>query len=164
MSYQFCYMVQALGKSQNQLPLNFKSLWTVASEAFFTFIGPILYLIWICWKWRLRSRLMWSLKDINGAGLGIPDESSVTRSAMQWNPLDGIGRKKGTPCETWRRIVKRECKNLYKTWPDLNQLAQSRVQFGGELALLMPYVPVGIKDTKKIIDYKRTSWRNIAYK
>ena len=22
---------------------------------------------------------------------------------MQWNPLDGIRRKKGRPCETWRR-------------------------------------------------------------
>ena len=28
------------------------------------------------------------------------DESSVARQAMQWNPLDGIGRKKGRPCET----------------------------------------------------------------
>ena len=35
-------LVQALGKSPNQLSPNFKSLWTVASEAFFTFIGPIL--------------------------------------------------------------------------------------------------------------------------
>ena len=45
MSYQFCCMVQALGKSSNQLPPHFKSLGIVASEAFFTFIGPILYLI-----------------------------------------------------------------------------------------------------------------------
>ena len=29
-------------------------------------------------------------------------ESSVARQAMQWNPLDDIGRKKGRPCETWR--------------------------------------------------------------
>ena len=29
------------------------------------------------------------------------DEPSVARQAMQWNPLDGIGRKKGRPCETW---------------------------------------------------------------
>ena len=41
MSYQFCCIVQVLGKSPNQLPPNFKSWWTVASEAFFTFIGPI---------------------------------------------------------------------------------------------------------------------------
>ena len=74
MSYQFCCRVQALGNSPNQLPSNFKSLWTVALEAFFTFIGPILYLIWICWKWLICSRLMWSLKDINGGGLGIPCE------------------------------------------------------------------------------------------
>ena len=104
MSYQFCCMVQALGKSSNQLPPNFKSLWTVAAEAFFTFIGPILYLIWIFCKWR------------------------ICRLAMQWNPLNGIGRKKGRPCETWWRTVERECKNLNKTWPDLKQLAQSRVR------------------------------------
>ena len=54
------------------------------------------------------------------------DESSVARQAMQWNPLDSIGRKKGRPCETWRR---RECKNLNKTWPDLKQLAQSRARW-----------------------------------
>ena len=58
-------------------------------------------------------------------------EYSVARQAMQWNPLDGIGRRKGRPCETWRRTVERECKNLNKTLPDLKQLAQSR---GGELA------------------------------
>ena len=75
------------------------------------------------------------------------DKSSVTLQAMQWNPLDGIGRKTGRPCETWRRTVERECRNLNKTWLDLKQLAQSR--FGGELALLMPYVLVGIKETKK---------------
>ena len=39
--------------------------------------------------------------------------------SMQWNPLDGIGRKKGRHCETWRRTVERECKNLNKTFPDL---------------------------------------------
>ena len=55
--------------------------------------------------------------------------STVARQAMQWNPLDGIGRKKGRPCETWRRTVERECKNLNKTWPDLKQLAQSRVRW-----------------------------------
>ena len=58
------------------------------------------------------------IKDINGAGLGWightlrKDESSVARQAMQWNPLDGIGRKTGRPCETCRRTVERECKNL----------------------------------------------------
>ena len=39
------------------------------------------------------------------------DESSVVRQAMPWNPLDGIGRRKGKPCETCRRTVERECKN-----------------------------------------------------
>ena len=57
------------------------------------------------------------------------DKSSVARQATQWNPLDGIGRKKGRPCETSRRTVERECKNLNKTWPDLKQLAQSRVRW-----------------------------------
>ena len=68
------------------------------------------------------------------------DESSVARQAMQWNPLDGIGTKKGRPCETWRRTVERECKNLNNTWPDLKQLAQSRARWR---------VGVGIKETKK---------------
>ena len=53
MSYQFCCMVQALAKSPNQSPPNFKSLWTDASAAFFTFIGPIPYLKWIYWKWQI---------------------------------------------------------------------------------------------------------------
>ena len=57
------------------------------------------------------------------------DEFSVARQAMQWNPLDGIERKTGRPCETWRRTVERECKNLNKTWPDLKQLVQSRVRW-----------------------------------
>ena len=53
---------------------------------------------------------MSSFKDINGTGLGIlrKDESSVALQAMQWNPLDGIGRKKGRPCDTWRRTVERQ--------------------------------------------------------
>ena len=55
------------------------------------------------------------------------DESSVARQATQQNPLDGIGRKKGRPCETCRRTMERECKNLNKTWPDLKQLTQSSV-------------------------------------
>ena len=29
------------------------------------------------------------------------DESLVTRQATQWYPLDGIGKRKGRPCETW---------------------------------------------------------------
>ena len=56
------------------------------------------------------------------------DESSVDRQAMQWNPLDGIERNKGRSCETWRQTVERECKNLNKSWPDLKQLAQSRIR------------------------------------
>ena len=40
------------------------------------------------------------------------DESSVARQAMQWNPLDGIVRKKGRPCETWRRTVQESKQNL----------------------------------------------------
>ena len=47
------------------------------------------------------------------------DESSVARQVLQWNPLDGLGRKNGRPCETWRRTVEREWTNLNKTWPDL---------------------------------------------
>ena len=75
------------------------------------------------------------------------DESSVDRQAMQWNLLDSIGRKKERPCETWRRTVARECKNLNKTWPDLNNWPIE--EFGGELALLLQNVPVGIKETRK---------------
>ena len=56
MSYQFCCMVQALGKSPNQLPPNFKSLSTVASEAFFTFIGPIIILYNFGMHTRNRAR------------------------------------------------------------------------------------------------------------
>ena len=92
MSHQFYHMVQALGKSPNQLSPNFKSLWTVASEAFFTFIGPLLYLMRIYWKWRICSRLMWSLKGINGAGLGIRCEkmslSGPTSYAMESSGWD----------------------------------------------------------------------------
>ena len=50
--------------------------------------------------------------------------------AIQWNPLNGIGRRKGRPCETCRRTVERECKNLNKTLSDLKQLAQSKVRWG----------------------------------
>ena len=69
--------------------LGISSTWKVAksittklqgSEAFFTFIGPILCLIWICSKWRICSRLMWSFKGTNGAGLGIFYE----KMSLQW--------------------------------------------------------------------------------
>ena len=49
-------------------------------------------------------------------------ESSVARQAMQWNPLNGIGRRMR------RQTVEKECKNLNKTWSDLKQVAQSRVR------------------------------------
>ena len=49
------------------------------------------------------------------------DESSVARQAMQWNPLDGIGRKKGRPCVNCGKGVQEP----NKTCPDLKQLAQS---------------------------------------
>ena len=78
MTYQFCCLVQALGKSPNHIPPNFKSLWTVASEAFFIFILRILYLI--NWKCRIWSRLLWPLKGINGAALDIPCE----KMSLQW--------------------------------------------------------------------------------
>ena len=41
--------------------------------------------------------------------------------AIQWNPLDGIGRIKGRLCETWRRNVERECNNLNNTWSDMKR-------------------------------------------
>ena len=69
------------------------------------------------------------IQGINGIGRTLQNESSVARQAMQWNPLDGIGRKKGRPCGIWRRTVERGCKNLNKTWPDFKQLAQSRVRW-----------------------------------
>ena len=109
MSYQFWCMVQALGKSPTQSPPNFKSLWTVASQAFFTFIGPILYPTWICWKWRICSSLMWSLKGTNGAGLGTLCEKII----LQWPDklCNGIiwmvlGEERGDPTrrgdELWK--------------------------------------------------------------
>ena len=131
MSYQFCCMVQALWKSANQSQPNFKSLCSDASDLFFTFNGPILYLMWISWIWRICSWLMRPLKGTNGAGLGIPCEKmSLQRpdklcNAIIWN---GIRRWKGRPCDTWRRTVERECKNLNKTWSDMKQLAQSRIR------------------------------------
>ena len=54
-------------------------------------------------------------------------ESSVARQTMQWHPLDGIGSRKGRPCETWRPTVARRCKNLNKICSDMKQLTQSRV-------------------------------------
>ena len=66
---------------------------------------------------------------------------------MQWNRLDGIGGRKGRPCETCRQTVERECKDLSKIWFDMKP-TPSQV-FGGELMFLMPYVPLGIKDIKK---------------
>ena len=77
--------------------------------------------------------MMWSLKDINGAGLGIPYEKISLQwpdklcNGILWTVLE---EKRGglvRPCENWRRTVERECKNLNKTWPDLKQLVQSRV-------------------------------------
>ena len=53
------------------------------------------------------------------------EESSVARQAMQWNPLGDMKEKRG---DLVRRTMERECKNLNKTWPDLKQLAQSRVR------------------------------------
>ena len=49
-------------------------------RSIFHSFGPIVYLTGSCWKWRICSRLMWSLEDINGAGLGIPCE----KMSLQW--------------------------------------------------------------------------------
>ena len=94
MSYQFCCMIQELGKSANQSPPKFKSLLNDAS--FFTFMAPILL---------LKMAVMQQIDVIISKHTLRKDESSVARQAMQWNPLDGIGRRKGRPCETWRRTV-----------------------------------------------------------
>ena len=84
--------------------------------------------------------------------------STVARQAMQWNPLDRIGRKKGRPCETWRRTVGRERKNLNKTWPDLKQLAQSRVRWRVDVVdALCPGRNQGNKEEEKNIDRRNTS-------
>ena len=103
MSYQFCSMVQALGKLSNQSLPNFKSLWTDSFRSIFQ-IGPMLYLIWIYWKWRKCSRLMLSLKGWIGHTQWWMrrDESSVAREAMKWNHLDGIGGRKGRPFHMYR--------------------------------------------------------------
>ena len=78
-------------------------------------------------KPKSRTTFAWNnLQTLNYMDRTI---DAVARQAMQWNPLNGIGRKKGRPCETCRRTVKGECKNLNKTWPDLKQLAQSRVRW-----------------------------------
>ena len=44
MPYQFCCMVQALVKSQNQSPPNFKSLWIDSSEHFAHLL--VQYYVW----------------------------------------------------------------------------------------------------------------------
>ena len=80
MLHQFCCMFQALGKSPNQSTANLRCLWSVASIAFSTFIAPILYLMWIYWKWRTCCRLMCSLKGTNRAAVGIPCE----KMSLQW--------------------------------------------------------------------------------
>ena len=76
---------------------------------------------------KMHSFLRHKLKFCQNSKTCKKHDSSVSRQAMQWNPLYGIGRRNGRACETWRRTVERECKNLNKTWPDLKQLAQSRV-------------------------------------
>ena len=94
---------------------------------------------------RRNFHIYWpnTISNTNLCKMADMQQIDVIIRRHKWNPLDGIGRKKGRPCETWRRTVERECKNLNKIWPDQSQ------EFGGELALLMPYVPVGIKETKK---------------
>ena len=80
------------------------------------------------------------------------DESSVARQAMQGNHLDGIGSRKGRPCETWRRTVARESKDLNKTWSDMKQLAQSRVRC--RVGVVDALCPSRDQGKKKKIDIK----------
>ena len=39
----------------------FRTHKSIPISSIFHIYWPILYLIWICWKWRMCSRLMWSL-------------------------------------------------------------------------------------------------------
>ena len=74
------------------------------------------YLIWICWKRRICSRLMWSLKDINGAWLGIPCENMSRQwldklcNGILWMVLGEEMERRGD-----------ELQYLNKTWPDLKK-------------------------------------------
>ena len=68
-----------------------------------------IYLKWIYWKWRLCSRLMWLLKGINGAGLGIPCEKMSLQwpdKLSTWIVWVVLGEERGDPAgrgyEVWK--------------------------------------------------------------
>ena len=62
--------------------------------------------------------------------------------------MQSAGRYSEKKGKTLReKTVKRECKNPNKTTFDLKQLAQLRIRW--RVDVLMPYVPVGMKEIKK---------------
>ena len=165
MSHQFCCMVQALGKSPNQSPPSFKSLGT--SEAFFTFIGPLLYLMWIYWKWRICSRLMWSLKSEIGLYWAYPANNWVFSGPTSYAVESSAWycEKKGAILQVVETNCGRECNNLNKTWCNRKQLAQSEVRrrVGAVDALCFGWDQEILEEEEKYNLWDHFNWSPIGF-
>ena len=51
--------------------------------------------------------------------------SKITRQALAWNPHEK--RKRGRPCNSWRRDLEADVKSTGKNWKELEKTAQDRV-------------------------------------
>ena len=54
---------------------------------------------------------------------------SITRQALTWNPQGK--RKRGRPCNSWRRDTEAELKQQGTNWTGAARLAQNRVRWRG---------------------------------
>ncbi|XP_054283747.1 uncharacterized protein LOC129000774 [Macrosteles quadrilineatus] len=51
-------------------------------------------------------------------------DGAIEKKALEWNPQGT--RKRGRPCDTWRRTIMKEASSVGRTWGQLRDLAQDR--------------------------------------
>ena len=61
-------------------------------------------------------------------------DTDITKEALEWNPQGK--RKRGRPCNTWRRSVISEAKQMGKTWTELKSEAKNRIRWKSTVSAL----------------------------
>ena len=88
----------------------------------------------------LQRRLRWL-----GHTLRKPP-SNITRQVLTWNPPGK--RKRGRPCNNWRRDLEADVESTAKNWKELEKTAQDRVVWRQPVGGLCPR---GVKGLSKYV-------------
>ena len=71
--------------------------------------------------------------------------SKITRQALAWNPHEK--RKRGRPCNSWRRDLEADVKSTGKNCKELERKQHRTESYGDNL--LAAYAPGGVKGLSK---------------